>query len=172
MTSLTILPLYSLLSKQASVSYNEHEWSKATIQQCTVVFDIPIDIASFLVILDTLLDELFQIYRRPLRTFFPGINFWRNNITHGMHVCTAHSHSQYTVLHAMSNLLVTMVINPSTDRCHIACFGVLKSFATANISTSLDSLGNPQVPLFTQTSMPKYDLFAKPLLLIIKLSRK
>ena len=28
------------------------------------------------------------------------------------HVHAAHSHSQYTVLHAMSNLLVTMVINP------------------------------------------------------------
>ena len=45
-----------------------------------------------------------------------------------------------------------------------------------NILTSLSSLGmmgvtphqrHPQVPLFTQTGMPKYDLFSEPLLLIV-----
>ena len=62
-------------------------------------------------ILDTLLDELFQMYRRP-----PAIFFWEvisgEIISPMAHVHTACSHSPYTTLHATSNLLVTMVINP------------------------------------------------------------
>ena len=81
-----------------------------------------------------------------------------------------------TVLCAMLNLLAMMVIAPSADCYCLACFGARKSFANANISTSLSSLGlvgvpfgqrHPQAPSFTQTSMPKYDLFPEPLLLIV-----
>ena len=69
-----------------------------------------------------------------------------------------------------------MVIDPSADHCRIACFGASKSFATMNTLTSLDSLGmvgvppcwrHLQVPLFTQTSTPKYDLFSEPRFLIV-----
>ena len=69
-----------------------------------------------------------------------------------------------------------MVIDPSEDHHHIACFAAAKSFATINILASLSSLGmvgvpphqrHPQVPLFTQTGMPKYDLFSEPHFLIV-----
>ena len=90
-------------------------------------------------------------------------------------VHTACSHSQYTVLHAPSNLLVTMVIKPCQRP------------SSSSMPWSMEIIGNqeffdislflgvgvppcqrhPQLPSFTQTSMPKYDPFFKPLLSII-----
>ena len=83
-------------------------------------------------ILDTLLDDLFWIYRQPPAIFFQEL-VSREIRSPVAHVHTAHPHSQYTVLCALSNLLVMILITPSTDHHCIACFAALKSFATVNI---------------------------------------
>ena len=148
-----------------------------TIQQCTVVFETSINIASFLWVC------LFYSGRFLTPSWMTSVgniaclphffqeSISREIISHMAHMHATHSHSQYTVLHATSNLLAMMVIGPSEDHHHIACFAASKSFATINILASLSSLGmvgvpphqrHPQVPLFTQTGMPKYDLFSDP----------
>ena len=91
-------------------------------------------------------------------------------------MCAAHSHSQYTVLCATSNLLVAMVINP-LHRLPLPCMlwsmEIICKCNYFDISLPWAWWGvpphqsHPQVPSSTQTGMPKYDLFSEPLLLTI-----
>ena len=89
---------------------------------------------------------------------------------------TACSHSQYTVLCAMSNLLAMLVINPvhrPSLHCMFWSIKIFCNFEYFNICRFLRHGGvppcqrHPQVPSLTQTGTPKYDHFSEPLLLII-----
>ena len=91
-------------------------------------------------------------------------------------VHAAHSHSQYTVLCAMSNLLATKVIEPlcrPSSPCMLWSMQILCKCEYFDISLFPGHGGvrtpwrHPQVPLFTQTCMPKYGIFSETLLLII-----
>ena len=92
------------------------------------------------------------------------------------HMHAIHSHSWYTVLHAMLNLLVMMVIEPLQRPSSSSMpwsMEIICNQKNFNISLFLGLGGvpphqrHPQVPLSAQTGMPKYDPFFKPLLSII-----
>ena len=80
------------------------------------------------------------------------------------------------MLHAMLNLLVMMVIKPCFRPSLVSIPWSMDTICNYEFLRSLSSLGmvgvpphqsHPQVPSFTQTGMPKHDLFSEPLLWIV-----
>ena len=93
--------------------------------------------------LDTLLDELFWIYRRPPAIFYKEL-VSREIISPVAHVHTAHPHSQYTVLCAMSNLLVMILMTPLNRpplHCMLCSIEIICNCEYFNISRILGHSG-------------------------------